>query len=610
MIRKFICSSPAFELDLSNFTITDTAENPWFTGTYFAKYSYPFTAVLTDELDMILGYLSHHNTSGTTLFNGTYVFNEIMEEAVLEVEELEDQLSLTLRYGLDDFPNFSKKLSELPLLQLEVNDIYDHAKEIITQTWPNVAYNFPCLHTDKIDTEQDEYADFMKMINYYIGGQFPRNEFDLINEISHNRNIIQPLPYLLHILKKGFEDTGRELTGEILEDETIQKMLVYSDLKYYSTADQSSTDVVIPSTDYTSIRQTEVGLPEIYINHSETITQQGKFRITGQVMLRPYFGFRYVEWRIKYRNTVLISGRQFFLGNADPKYKDIDAIFETVPDLATNEIVFEYTGGFVDTDIVFNVSINPIRLHDDAGNAIATLINPNEVNLKAAVPDMTFGDLVKLVLNMFNFSLVTTATEARINRINNELAISEIVDLSNYEVRRPKRSFSKGNSYLVGYEDVNSDKYSWAKVFQNANGVSSSGYVKDDKTTELTFNALPLPTLYRNNTVTAHAFLEDSTKPMFVLYNGLIQDRNLTQDATALLIPALHGTYLNQWLTQLIDGVEYEWTFKSYPETLQKLTSKSRAHAYNVLHLVKSIEKTSTLAGHFDYRLTTSVFKL
>jgi hypothetical protein len=602
MMRKFICSD--FELDLTGFKITDTAENPWLTGTYFTKYSYPFSASLTDELDMMLGYISHHNSgSATTLISGTYVFGDIMEEAVLEVEELQNEISMSIRYGLDDFPNFTKPLKELPLHGQDVSDIYDHAATIVSKTWPEVNYNFPALHTDMIDTDQDEWADFKKIINFYTGGVFPRNEFDLEEEVSHNRNIIQPLPYVLHILQAGFADAGRTLTGDILNDALIKSMLVFTDAEYFTTLAQESFVMMFMSEEFDTITYGTY-YPRILLTRTLEINQPGRYRITGDLKITVIDGHRPATIYIKYRGSVLYYF-SYRAGLPHTKPVQVDVVFDKIADY--NEIVFEYDGGFREDIMICNLEINPIRLHDDSGNPIATIINPNTIQLTRVVPDMTFGDFVKLLLTMFNLSLDTTATEARMNYITNEISNSAVTDLSAFEVRRPKRTYSKGTSYLVQYDEINSEVYSWAKVFQNASGTTPSGYTTDDKTQEITLNALPLPLLYRNSTLTAHAFLNDTSKPMFVLYNGLTGFKNVTQDPAALLIPALHSTYLSAWLAKLIDAVEYEWTFLAYMEQLQDLTVKGRVHAYHNIHLVKSIEKTSLPGGVIEVQLTSSV---
>ena len=166
-MRKFIHSN--FEIDLSKLKISDVQENPWFTDKFFSKFTFPFEMDLSEENDINFGFISFYNAnSHQTIFKGKYVHRNIMEDAVLEIEEVSDKITLSLSYGFDEFPNFKKKLSELPLDKFEVTNIYNHAATIISQTWPAVNYNFPQLHIDKIDNTQAPWEAFEKIINNYL----------------------------------------------------------------------------------------------------------------------------------------------------------------------------------------------------------------------------------------------------------------------------------------------------------------------------------------------------------------------------------------------------------------------------------------------------------
>ena len=611
-MRKFIHSN--FELDLSAYKITDTAENPWFTGTYFTKYSYPFTLELTNDIDLAMGFISHYNsTDAETLFEGIYVHGNIMEKAVLEVEDCEQGLSVTLRYGLDDFPNFTKKLAELNLLQMPVGNIYLHAATVVSQSWPAVQYNFPQIHIDKIDTEDsDVWFAFEKIINNYKNGAFLENEVDTSTDTTFNRNIIQPVPYILYLLQAGFTDAGYTLQGDILNNALAQKTVVYTDTEYYTSIAQESMTVMAMATDYDSKTDQDGANPHILLERRQDIAQPGKYRITGTMRLRKRFGTVpsnaiTVSLGIRYRNTVLFSHSGAMINS----FYDftIDETFETLTDLQDDFLDFYYDGGYREDDVLFNLEINPIRLHDDSGNAVASIINLNQVDLKKAVPDMTFGDLVKFVLTAFQLDLTPRGTEMWMNYIKNEMMANPVQDLSMLEVKFPKRTFSKGNSYLLKYEDANSDEYKWAEVFQNAEGYSTSGFTKDEKTVDIVLKALPLPLLNRNGVQTAHGFLEEKTKPLLIIYNGLVGGKNIAQDPAPLLVPALHLQYHNEWLASRINATSYTWTFKTFIEPIQELMAKSSVHAYGNIHLVKSLQKTEVRPDLFEVELTTEAFK-
>ncbi|MHA3788345.1 hypothetical protein ACX0HA_09065 [Flavobacterium hauense] len=606
-MRKFIHSD--FQIDLSKLKMTDNAENPWFSGNYFAKYSYPFTLPLTDELDIAFGFLSNYNSANKkTLFEGIYVHNNIMEKAVLEIEESEKELSASVRYGLEDFPNFVKKLAELPLIKVPVTDIYIHAAGIIAQSWPAVNYNFPQIHIDKIETEDsDTWAAFEKIINNYRAGAFLRNTVDTEEDITYNRNIIQPLPYLLYVLKTGFLDAGYELKGDILQDQDLKETLIYADVEYFLNETQESIQITVPSTDYDAIANVDDGRSMSY-DHIFDIAHPGKYRIVGSVFVRTK-DTHYGRVEIYYRNTRIYNW-------ANVRFKDfvvlnVDVVFETLADFQDDYLRLTYFAGYNEEDIIFDLSVNPIRLHDESGEAIPTIRNENKVDLIRAVPDMLFGDLVKFVLSAKLMDITTdiVTKEVWVNYINKQIYDSEINDLSLKQVKYPKITFTKGASWLLQYQDVNSEEYKFTAVFQNADGFSTVDINKDEKTIEIVLNALPLPLLFRNGVQSAHGFDNDKNKPYLVTYKGLQGGVNLSVSSDRWLIPNLYQESYAQWLTSRINAESFTWTFLAYYEEIMNLTAKSRVHAYGKIHQVKTLQKTEVSPDLFEVEIVTELLQ-
>jgi hypothetical protein len=302
------------------------------------------------------------------------------------------------------------------------------------------------------------------------------------------------------------------------------------------------------------------------------------------------------------------------INTAKPRYKyQVDITFTTLTDIDPQELRFVCDMGYHENDLVFDLYVNPIRLHDVSGEPIASIINLNEVDLTRAVPDMTFGDLVKLVLAMKNMDITTVGKEVFINYVPGQIDRLNAVDLSGYESRWPKRKFNTGNSYLFKYQDIQSEDYKYAEVFQNRDGVVSQGYTTDEKTTEITLNALPLPLLNRNEVQTAFAIDQDKSKPFFVLYDGLVyynsKSLNLAKDPSPLLIPALHEKYYKSWWANRLDSATVTMNFKAYFEELLQLTSKSTVYAYKNYMLVKSLQKAEVRPDLFEVEIEAEILK-
>lgn len=618
-MRKFIHSN--FEIDLSKLKISDNFENPWFSDRFFVKFTFPFDMDLSEENDINFGFISHYNANSHILiYEGKYVHRDIMEDAVLEIEEVSSKITLTLRYGQDEFPNFSKKLSELPLDKFEVSNIYNHAAGIISQTWPAVNYNFPQIHIDKIDNSDDPWMWFEKIINNYKDGAFLINE--VIDDVTYNRNIMQPTPYALHILKKGFEDAGKTLYGDVLTDERIKKLCIYADADYWTTLTQESYSVIKLSSDRTEAStavatgtfpssaswMSPIVNPtyDYYKYFAQVdIAQPGKYRIIGKIKMRLFKWDIQAWYEIKYRNQVIGSGH-FNIGNHQLIYeRDIDIVFETLSDLNPNFITIESYQGQTVNETIIEVNINPIRLHNMAGDAIPTIINQNQIDLTRAVPDITFGDFVNALKNWFNLDLDLRGAEIHMNYIQNEVNRETYFDLSNYEIQFPLRKFTRGTSYLLKFQDVESKDYKWLPVYQSYNQIMTTNFKKDDKTNEIEINALPLQLTLRNGVQTAHAFDADKSKIYAVVYDGLTGVLNLAKDPHEILIPQVHARHWRDWITYRINSQGFQWQFIAYYEDIIGLKHKGKVFAYSNRHVVKSINRTEIAEDLFEIDITT-----
>jgi len=586
-------------------------ENHWFADSFFVKLSFPFDLELTDELDALLGFISRHNsTKKLTYILCKYYHNNTIEDAILEIEMLQEKLSCTLGVGYDQLPNWDKKLSELDLESFELpegTDIYEHAETIIPQTWPDVNYNFPQIHTDKIDPESDEvWVDFQQIINNRVDGEFLTNE--VVDDITYNRNIMQPLPYWLYVLKQGFLDAGFTLAGDILNDQRLKKKTIFGDVDYYTTVTQESMSIITMSEDVDTLGSVQSNPPfgpiRTFATYSVTqnIANPGRYRIKGK--LTRFLIPDVTSWmRIKYRNQIIWNNQgQQGLGYIR---KNVDIVFDTLADLEPDEIIIESYQGPSAGKIIFEIDINPIRLHDAEGNPVPNIINQNQVDLTKAVPDMTFGEFVTANKNWYNYGLDINGTVATMNKVETEIDYSNAIDLTHTEVKYPQIKFPKGNSFLLKFSDVDTKVYTFAAVFQNLDGIVNTGYTINDKTTTIEINALPLPLMVRNGVQTAHVFESNSSKLYAVLYDGLTDGNNLAKDPFPISLPEVHETNHKKFMDARINGEEYTWDFSEFSEKLLEMKPNRKVFAYGKYHLIKNINDTEVSPGTFDIEIET-----
>lgn len=608
-MRKLIHSR--FELDLSNFKISDTEENSWFTDNFFTKYSFPFEIDLEDDIDAALGFISQYNSDAVdTYYDVKYVHGDRIEDAIFEVESYQNKLSCTLRFGFEQLPSFDKKLSELSLDKFDLpsgTTIFQHAETTNTKVWPNTNYKFPQIHVDKYDPEDDEFSNFEKILNNRVSGDFVTNYVDTVADITYNKNIMQPLPYWLHILNRGMLDAGYTLSGQILQDDLLKNALLYGDVDYFKLATtQDDISVLQNSED----RVYADGSIHRYSSLSPLATP-GKYNISGTIktMTRSNVGAYY---EIKYNNQILVrnvaNGTSFWKGTTWADH-DIDIDFETTAGSLNNVVSFFAQQAPTSDEVIVNLTITCIRINDASGTAIPTIENENKVDLTKAVPDITFGEFVKVVKNWFNYDLVIKDKLAIMDRIEDQINYENAVDLSQYEIKYPYRKFTQGNSFLLKFNDIDSTDYKYDPVFQSEAVTTTNNYVTDDKTSTIEIAALPLPLLTRSGVQTAHAFEEDNSKVFLVVDFNSATGLNIAKSPFEYLIPQIHERYWKEWFTTRIFAQGFRWNFTAWWEDIDALTTKSKVFAYNRYHLVKNINKTERNPDLFDVEIETITVK-
>lgn len=621
-MRKIIHSK--FELDLSNKKITDISENPIFSDKFSAKYSYPIDIDLDDDLDIAFGFISFYNSSEPlTYIDVTYNHNDVLSPAILEVEEIQGRkMQITISWGFEEFPSFPKKLSELSLDKFEVANIYTHAAGIISQTYPAVNYNFPQIHTDKIDTEDDIWFAFEKILNNYKEGAFLENYVDIVEDITYNKNIMQPLPYLLHILERGFSDGNHLFAGNFKEHPLIKKLVVYTDATYHTTFEQESYTVMkmsdtavllnkiiegtFPFNSFTWSSLTITDPQVTYAKYTEvvTISDPGKYRIVGSIHLH-LMKYKTSFIKIFYRGTEIFSYDPFIIDGFSKRTVNIDVVFETLSDLLPNEITIISEQRITNDKVIFDLSINPIRLHDTTGEAVPTVLNPNQIDLTRAVADMTFGDFLTTLKNWFNLSTDYINGVAYVNFVQDDVDYASMKDYTMFEVMEPLRKLQKGNSFLLKFQDVDSKEYNYQPVFHSATMITNSGFKTDEKTTEIQINGYPLPFPFRNGVQTAHAFEESNDKVQLVIYDGTTGGLNLAKDPTDLLLPSIHINFFKKWFDRRINSQAFLWSFLADSFDLLNKSVKDKINCYSRIHLIKTISKTEIEPEIFEVEIET-----
>ena len=150
MQDKFI-STTGIQIAMDGIDYSYTEENPRFKDSFWTNYILPIDLYYTPEVLTGLGnYASLYASEWQRYHEGTHIFEGKLRKAKMEVLEFgKHSIKVQIDSGFENLPNFDKKLADLPLLVKAVPDIYTHANQIVTQSYPDTVYNFPKIYTSE-----------------------------------------------------------------------------------------------------------------------------------------------------------------------------------------------------------------------------------------------------------------------------------------------------------------------------------------------------------------------------------------------------------------------------------------------------------------------------
>lgn len=596
MILKLILSD--LELDLSTTEFSMIEENNWLNDKVMSKYTYPIEIDLTPDEIVALKHITEPNlVEYDTVQDGQFYAMGLRHECVFEIERIiGKRLFGQIRYGLEEFPNFEKELSGLPLDVIDLGiSIYEYAKTIINQTFPAVNFNFPQVITDKFidDTEQWDY--FEGVVNNFVAGNFLINEFDAVENAQINRNIMQPLPYLLHILQKGFEDANHVLAGEILEDPEFKRATVFALSDYYYGFTSETQEV--------QLRLNEPIPGEVRL-FKKTITfpSPGRYKIAGNLFLR----------KNNMRNSIAtftMNGKQIasynYTKSPRNKYRELYVSVDFNIDISATDGPLEFDcysferqnlPGEDSLDaLILDVSVTQLATYDATGKLIPTLVTPNQINLPKCVPDMNFGEFVNTIARWKNYGIVVRDGVVTMDKKAAKMQADDtVISLVEFEVEEPERNFNQAKTFTLGFFEFDNKEYSFPSIFIDNSGYVPSPFVKKENTEEIVINGLPLPLKQHGEITTAHDFLDDNSKVLLVLYDGTTGGLNLAQDATDLNIVSVYLSSYEEWFNFLLNSIRTIWSFSTFYERIYQLKVSDIIYAYRQYHIIRRLTRKNT----------------
>ncbi|MCK0199142.1 hypothetical protein [Ornithobacterium rhinotracheale] len=587
-----------FELDLSELDISIDEESPRFKDNLSTKFTFPFEFNIDAHLT---GKMSDYSSIQALQINKKYegkltLDGRIKDAELVILSSAGKVIRAQIDLGFDDFPNANKKLRDLPLgVVTSTSAMHEEANAVIGKTYPEVNYNFPMVHTDSYKGDAI-FADFLGAYNHRKDGDFVNNEARVEENFYSNKNIVVPMPYLLHVLKTGIEDAGCTLHGDIMKLEQLQKMIVVPSKKI-QIFDRPDTVEWIIGVESKVEKSINIALYE----STQPLNFYGKFRLKGRV-IPPMIIFHKVHDNSAYPRIYLNDVLVWDMYSSQSYELDI-TIMTSVGQ--KNELRFKGVSEDLNGSVnIGEIEITPLELWDEDGKPKKSLANLEKYDLAEGLPDIDFITLITAVKNLYNLDWdIRNGTEVWMNFIDSAFEDTHLVDISEFEVKDPERIYNADSSYLLQYKEVESEEYQYKKVFIDIDGMKTENFKEVDGTQKTEINALPLPMLTQNNLRTAYQFVNNESLVQIVLYDGLKDGKNTTNDASELINLDQHILkYHKRWIDFLIRTTDLKWTFFANKNHWRNINSLNTLYAYKRKHWIKEISKRSV--NHRTYEIT------
>ncbi|MFW0737569.1 hypothetical protein [Flavobacterium sp. T12S277] len=610
-----------FKIDLTYLQVTFNDENQWFKDDFSTEITFPFEFYLDSELSKNSGFEDHYNTiNNIRVFDGKLDKDGVLVDAVLKFESVTGKkISATINAGNSNFPSFDKKLSELPLEKKIIGSLAEEAVSTIVKGYPESNYNFPMVHTDKYNSEAD-FNGFEKTINKFVGGSFVENVLDAELNVDLIKNIMQPLPYQMHVLKVGIEAAGYTLEGDILNDSDFKESLLFRDGSYFTVNTKTEIQIVYNNNQYDSLPFVNNTFQYVTFSKEVTVEKKGDYLLFGSIYSLVYSARKNPAW----------SHDRYRCSSLDLKIEKISSGISTMifdvnfdrEDGGTSNLWAEVRDDALDVEVSFNAgdiikitktepkrdqvpsvtpeypeaisfSLTPLRYRNPDGSPIMSVLPLKEIDLTRVVPDISFRDFVISIKNWGNYGFIPDGKVIRMDLIGTQLDRSKAVDLSSFDIPEPKRTFHDERTYELAFTDGSSnEKYKFDSVLITKDSNIINNYVVKDGVSSIKIDALPLPIITRNAIKTAYNFQDEPSKVRVVhMKKTAIGGSPVCYENLNVLLPFVASTKFKNWINFRINSIGWEWDFLISVEKFNEITLQTLIYAYSNYHVFSEVQK-------------------
>ena len=581
-----------WQYNLTDRGITFNENSDYFSDSISKDFSFPFYVYFYEDIAEKLGLVNIQSVkSYKSKIYGYLIKDREFYKAYISINEVVgERAELTLYYGEEVMEVFDKKLTQLPFPAINATGgLPAFAKSQISKQWPEATHNFVKMFRPEIK-QRSNYDCFEQFVNNYVAAEFPENSIDVIEgaNVSVNRNVMCPFPYLLEIFKTIFATEGLEVLGDFVNDDFNKKILYIPKNffeHYYVTQFENYSFTTRTS------QETINGKTINVYRHVHTPVNEGSFSLKMNVSMSDAMA-KYFKLTVKQNEVILYEA---FSENNQVNIKetlDINIVNTTIFDDIEVELRLTPQDNSIADYNSFTYEFKEGQLN----------IFPEVYTLADFMPNMTVREFVNKIKTWLNLKFDYTKNAVYINYLENLPENLSFVDKTHLQQSTPRRLLNQSNLFKLSYPDGQ-------EVMVNKNGqtYSDADYVESE-IEKIEMDVLPLAVNSNLDSVTA-VYPEDAEDLMFCLYNGPINGEPLATNQINNRKLSLDHIFINnwkQWLRFRANSETYKDSF--YMSITEALSYKVGIFKDNKNHLIKSIQKKRWNKDQWKVDLETETF--
>jgi len=566
-----------YKIDFSKFGVSVTEESSLFNNSMTRSYSIPFSMPLEDELVEKLGLPQIENiTNVKTSIKGKLLLPYHYYNATLYLGEIKGtEIQCDLTFGDHDLAVYDLPLKDLPWPIQVVPNYVNLINSTIIKNWPQVAYNFPKIYRPAIK-EESGYESFQGFVNNHTGFAPVFNSVDNsgAEPVYHNYNVFAPFPYLLEIIRFIYKQEGIAITGELLEDPMIKRVLYMPEkyLEKFRGSEYTSHSFDLP---------TEVQNEFSVYEKSFIPTRAGTYELDLKLNFDPVIA-QYFEIKITYQ---------------DPETSEIKTLFEALSEenrVSISEkisINIEASNQYGPVNIMLKLknrteSIKEFNQFEYSYKGGRLNEFPSSFNLADFMPDMKAGEFMNMIKNWLNLDIQIKDGTARLDFTQNSILRRHRE--KHEHLQDPDKSFTHNSNRFYKLTYANGQT-----LYYNRNGRVYSD-ISEEGSEIITIDMEVQPAVVEmNKDVMTAVMPPEASKFDFCLYErtGDISYNPVCSPEFSEAL-SLDNNVRSRWL----DWLRYRVHSKSFKDSFdcsvhERIDINELSYKYNELHVFKKLQK-------------------